>query len=153
MGLLNLSIRPVAQVSHSELRAVAFLRGDDDLNAGTEFDKIQHESIGKRLMHRMGLWIAFHPDTPGKFHRFKNGPDKYRECFAFIDLESMVRLYGFTCHPLRAKPRFELIVLTTHAIKKRNHTDTAELDRVIAWKNNMATKRALEAAYPEHGGR
>jgi len=98
----------------------------------------------------MGLWIGFKPDTKGKFHRFKGGDLKYRECFVFIDIAELVRLYGFTCHPTpRTNPSFELVVLTTFAIKKEHHTDTAELDRVVMWKNTMATGKALQDAYPD----
>jgi hypothetical protein len=152
MAILKLNIELVSLVSHSDSRTVAFLRGDPDLDAGIEFDKIQDGPIGKRLRHKMHLWISWHPDVKGKYHRFKSGAARHRDCFTFIDLATLVRLYGFTCHPSKVNPSFELVVLTTHAIKKENHTDTAELDRVIAWNNNMATKKALKAAYPEREG-
>jgi hypothetical protein len=150
VALLNLIITPVAGVVPTEKRSVAFLRGDTDLDAGPAFDEVDDGPLGKRLKHKMGLWIGFKPDTPGKFHRFKNDEVKYRECFVFIDLHEGVRLYGFTCHPLpRTNAQFELCVLVTHVFKRTDHTDKAELDRVLKWKNNTATQAAIRFAYPD----
>jgi hypothetical protein len=150
MSLLSLTVELVAGVGHTDKRGVAILRGDDDLNAGPQYDKIESSSLGKRLRHRMGLWISGVQDMRGKFHRFKAGDAKHRDCFAFIDLEEKVRLYGFTCHPLPiTNQRFELVVLTTHAFKKENETDKAELERVVMWRNHMATRQALREKFPD----
>ena len=150
MPIETLVVELVPGVNHSKSRAVAFLRGDSDLDAGIEFDKVASHPLGKRLRHRMYLWIAGKPDTRGKFHRFKQQTAKYRDCFVFKDLDAKVRLYGFTCHPLpHTNPKFELVVLTTHATKNQDLTDTAELDRVLAWQADHRTVMALDKSY--HG--
>jgi hypothetical protein len=148
MPILKLALELVPLVGHTERRVVAFLRGHTDLDAGSEFDKVADTPLGKRLRYKMDLWIAFKPDTKGKFHRFKNAATAYRECFVFIDIEEKMRLYGFTCHPDKADPSFELIVLTTHAIKKENETDLTELNRVLTWMKHPATMKAIQDAYP-----
>jgi hypothetical protein len=145
-----LTIELVPFVAHTDKRAVAILRGDAGLTAGPEYDAVADTPVGKRLKHKMGLWIAFHSDTEGKFHRFKNIDVKYKDCFVFIDLDAQMRLYGFTCHPTpQTGRRFELVVLTNHATKKENNTDTWELNRVLIWKNHTATKLALIRKYPD----
>lgn len=149
MSSIKLAVEMVADVTHSEKRAVAFLRGHPDLTAGPEFDNVNKTPLGKRLRHRMSLWIAFQPDTKGKFHRFKNEAQKYRDCFAFEDLEEKVRIYGFTCHPKTADRRFELVLLIRWVQKKTQHTDYAELDRMLIWKDHFATHAALRNAFPD----
>lgn len=120
------------------------------MDAGPEFDKVENYPLGKRLRHKMSLWISFVPDKPGKFHRFKSAEEKYRDCFVFIDLEEKARFYGYTCHPLpKTNQRFELVLLTTYAVKKENETDKAELGRVLMWKNHMATRQALLQRFPD----
>ncbi|MGA9647562.1 MAG: hypothetical protein WBQ76_16735 [Candidatus Korobacteraceae bacterium] len=137
-------------IYHTDRRAVAFLLGCDELNAGPEYDKSADDSLGKRWKYKMQLWINGHPDQKGKFHRFKSGEKKYDDCFAFVDVEAKARLYGFSCHPLpKTNERFELIVVTSHAFKKENETDKSELDRVLMWKNHMATKAALSETFPD----
>ena len=148
MSSIDLAVEMVAGVSHSERRAVAFLRGHPDLTAGPEFDGASTAPLGKRLKHRMGLWIAFQPDTNGKFHRFKSDAQRYRDCFVFIDLEEQVRIYGFTCHPKKTDQRFELVLLIRWVQKKRQNTDYGELDRVLIWKDHFATHIALRNAFP-----
>jgi hypothetical protein len=147
--LLVLTVDLVPHVPSTGKRAVAFLRGHSVLTAGLEYDGIANTPAGKRLRHKMGLWIAFKHDTPGKFHRFKNVDAKYKDCFVFIDLDAQLRFYGFSCHPMPENGAFELIVLTDYAGKKENLTDTTYLDRVLMWKNHMSTKAALRIKYPE----
>ena len=146
MSSINLAVEMVAGVAHSEKRAIAFLRGHPDLTAWPEFDRVSTTPLGKKLKHRMGLWIAFKTDTPGKFHRFKNEAQKYRDCFTFEDLDAQVRIYGFTCHPKKDQS-FELVLLIRWVQKKRQHTDYAELDRVLIWKDHFATHAALRNAF------
>lgn len=149
MPLLKLSIEFVAGVTHSEKRGVAFLRGDPALNAGPRFDAFKEGPVGKRIRHRMGLWIQFHPDTAGKFHGFKEYEAKYRDCFTFIDIEEKIRYYGFRCHPKPDEPRYDLVVLTSCVDKKEDAVNKAELDRCLMWKNSMATKQALIEKFPK----
>jgi len=150
MSPLVFTVELVPLVAHTDKRAVAILRGDAGLTAGTEYDEIADTPIGKRFKHKMGLWIMFHPDTEGKFHRFKNIDEKYKDCFVFIDLDAQLRLYGFSCHPTpQNQPRFELVVLTNSATKKENQTDRTDLNHVLMWKNHMATKLALIKKYPD----
>ncbi|HMC30519.1 MAG TPA: hypothetical protein VKL99_06755 [Candidatus Angelobacter sp.] len=151
MSSINLAVEMVAGVAHSEKRAVAFLRGHPDLTAGPEFDRESTTPLGKKLKHKMGLWIAFLPDTAGKFHRFKSDAQKYRDCFTFEDLDAQVRIYGFTCHP-KTDRRFELVLLISWVQKKTKHTDYAELDRVLIWKDNFLTHAALRAAFSNTKG-
>lgn len=149
MSAIALVVQMVEGVSHSEKRGVAFLRGRDELTAGPKFHRDSNNPLGKRMKHKMGLWIAFQPDMKGKFHRFKNEAQKYRDCFVFIDLEEQVRIYGFTCHPKKADPRFELVLLIRWVQKKEQHTNYAELDRVLMWKDHLATRAALLDAFSE----
>jgi len=144
MPLLQLSIDLAAGVANSEKRGVAFLSGVPELNARPTFNAVASESVGKRIRHRMGLWIQFHPDTPGKFHGFTKYETKYRSCFTFIDIEEKIRYYGFRCHPKPDNPRYELVVLTSCVDKKEDAVNKAALDRVLMWKNNMATQQALK---------
>jgi hypothetical protein len=141
MVLRQYTVEFVAGVAHSEKRGVAFLRGDPELNAGSTFDLTESKAVGKRIRHRIALWIQWKPDTNGKFHGF--GEPKYRECFTFIDIEEKIRYYGFRCHPKPDDPRYELIVLTSCVVKKEDAADKGELDRVLIWKNHMCTKQAL----------
>lgn len=149
MALLQLFVVFVPGVAHSEKRAVAFLRGDPELNAGPTFDATESKPLGKKIRHRMGLWIQFMPDTKGKFHGFKEYDSKYRDCFAFIDIMEKIRYYGFRCHPKPNDPRYELIVLTSCVDKKEDAANKAELDRVLMWKSSMATKLALADKFLE----
>jgi len=142
-----LSVEMVAGVAHSDKRAVAFLRGHANLTAWPEFDRESGTQLGKKLKHKMSLWIAFQPDTPGKFHRFKSDAQKYRDCFTFEDLDAQVRIYGFTCHPKTTDRRFELVLLISWVQKKTKHTDYAELDRVLIWKDHFLTHAALRNAF------
>ncbi len=144
MPLLQLSIDLAAGVTDSEKRGVAFLSGDSDLNAGPTFNASANDSSGKRIRHRMGLWIQFCQDTRGKFHGFTKFEAKYRSCFTFIDIEEKIRYYGFRCHPKPDDPRYELVVLTSCVDKKEDAVNKADLDRVLMWKNNMATQQALK---------
>ncbi|MGD0515027.1 MAG: hypothetical protein ABSA29_17135 [Terriglobales bacterium] len=150
MAPLTLIVELVPSVGHTDKRAVAILRGHGNLTAGPEYDAIAESSVGKRVKYKMGLWIAFVPDTAGKFHRFKNIDEKYKDCIVFIDLEAQLRLYGFTCHPTpNTAERFELVVLTEYDNKKENRTDVAVLNRILMWKDHMATKEALLRTYPD----
>jgi hypothetical protein len=149
MAPLVLIVELVPLVAHTDKRAVGFLRGHKDLTAATEYDNVTNTPLGKRLRHKMGLWIAFKPDTEGKFHRFKNEEPQYRDCIVFIDLEEQVRFYGFTCHPDSTNLRFELALLTDYAIKKTHLTDKTYLRRVVMWQNNMATKLAMKTKYSD----
>jgi hypothetical protein len=143
MAPLQLSIEFAPGIAHSEKRGVAFLRGDSELNAGPSYDASAEESSGKRMRHRMGLWVQFPQDRKGKFHGFKEYETKYRDCFTFIDIEQKTRYYGFRCHPKPDDPRYELVVLTSCVDKKEDAVNKAELDRVLMWKNSMATQQAL----------
>jgi hypothetical protein len=153
MTLLQLSVEFVSGVSHSEKRGVAFLRGDPDLNGGPTFDASEKVAVGKRIRHRMALWILFKPDTAGKFHGFKELEAKYRDCFTFIDIEEKIRYYGFRYHPKEDDPRYELIVLTSCVVKKEDALNKGDLDRVLMWKNNMATQQALAKKFPKKDSR
>lgn len=148
MAILTFTVFLTPEIDHTDKRGVAFLTGDGDHTAWPEYSLFESTPLGKRIRHKMKLWIAWQPDTKGKFHRYKNYEEKYRRCFAFIDLDAQIRLYGFTCHPDKSRPSFELVVLCIHAIKKENDTDMAELNRVIKWQNHMATHNALQKLYP-----
>ena len=153
MSLLQLSVDSATGVTRSEKRVVAFLRGDPALNAGPSFDASAKEPLGKRIRHRIGLWIQFHPDTPGKFHGFTKYEAKYRSCFTFIDIEEKIRYYGFRCHPKPEDRRYEMVVLTSCVDKKEDAVNKAELDRVLMWKNSMATQQALKEFLQKESGK
>ncbi len=142
-----LTVELVPLVAHTNKRAVAFLKGHKNLTASIAFEAVADGPVGKRLKHRMTLWIEFKPDTKGKFHRFKNMDEKYKDCFVFIDIDAQMRLYGFSCHPRPRMEGFELIVLTDYEQKKEDHTNLAALERVLKWKDDPATQDALLTLY------
>ncbi len=117
-----LTVELVPLVAHTNKRAVAFLKGHKNLTASIAFEAVADGPVGKRLKHRMTLWIEFKPDTKGKFHRFKNMDEKYKDCFVFIDIDAQMRLYGFS-------------------------TNLAALERVLKWKDDPATQDALLTLY------
>jgi hypothetical protein len=149
MALLELSVKYAVGVARSDKRGVAFLEGELTLNGAAEFKYSAKMPLGKRIRHRMGLWIQMVPDAKGKYHGFRER--KYRDCFTFIDIEEKIRYYGFRCHPKQDNPRYELIVLTSCVQKKEDAVDKAELDRVLMWKNSMATAGALKNILEDDG--
>lgn len=151
MPPLEITVEMVDGIFPSKDRAVAFLCGHEELTAVSEFKKVSNIQLGKKLRHKMTLWIAEVPDKAGKFHRFKNEDRTYRECFTFEDLDAQVRIYGFTCHP-KIDRSFELVLLVRWVQKKTHHTDYAELNRVLYWKDQIVTQAALRYVFQDTKG-
>ena len=85
----------------------------------------------------------------GQIPRVQEYEAKYRDCFTFIDIEEKIRYYGFRCHPKPEDPRYDLVVLTSCVDKKEDAVNKAELDRVLMWRNNIATQKALMEKLPK----
>jgi hypothetical protein len=89
------------------------------------------------------------------FHGWPDEP-KYKECFVFKWDEEKVgqRLYGFLCNPTpKSDPGFRTCVLVLHATKHEHETDSANLDRVNRWREDLRTDLAIKSIYPEYGGK
>lgn len=148
----SLTFRLVPGVTPSTGRAIGFLEGDAQLDAGETFDSLS-EKARQTLMSRMDWWVAGN-DLPSEwFHGFPNSR-YYKDCFTFKWKEKRVgnRLYAFLCHPRTKSDRsFQLCALCIHAIKTEFETEQSELDRVNQWHHNGGTREAITTHYPEYG--
>jgi|ERR1022692_421790 hypothetical protein len=130
------------------LRAVGFLEGHGELNAGPVFDGLNIEAE-RALKARMNYWLSGNNSPSKWFHGFPNDKD-HKNCFVFKYQER--RFYGFLCHPMpKTKPRLQLCVLCIHATKNEWETDKAELDRVKEWLIGMASIGTIQYLYLEYG--
>lgn len=132
-------------------RAIGFLEGDPQLDAGVVFDELE-ERLARTVRSRMDHWIAGNHKPAWWFHGFPNNP-VYDQCFVFKWTHNRDghRLYGFLCNPQpETNPRFRLCVLSIHATKNEDETDQAELDRVNQWRTNLRSREAIGCIYPEY---
>lgn len=128
-------------------RAVGFLEGYGDLDAGLAYDGFP-ESLQVEMRARMEHWVAGNDGPKQWFHGFPAWP-KYKECFVFKSSEH--RLYGFQCNPRpKSNPRFRLCVLCIHVTKHQRHTDETILKRVEEWRNHSGARDAIGNIYKEH---
>ena len=142
-----LSLRLIPDLSSPDRRAVGFLEGHPELDAGGEFDGLRSKDKDSLRSH-MDRWCDGHLGPKKWFHNFDKS--QYRECMVFKLNDR--RFYGFKCHPLPISDNaFLLCVLTIHAYKREWETDDAELDRVNQWRTNRGATSAIAQVYPEHG--
>jgi hypothetical protein len=147
MQPILLSFRLIDDLSSPERRAVGFLEGHPELNAGREFEALRSKDQD-RVRSGMDRWCDGQPGPKKWFHGW-NEPE-YRECMVFKLNEH--RFYGFKCHPLpNSNPAFLLCVLNIHVYKRETETDDAELDRVNQWRTNVGAQSAIARVYPEYG--
>jgi hypothetical protein len=150
MPIRPLTFRIVPRLRVSSGRAVGFLEGDEQLDAGPRFDELEQKQEWL-VRSRMELWVDGHNGPDEYFHGYPNNP-RYDRCFAFKWKEKRVgqRFYGFLCNPQPITNRgFRLCVLTIYAPKTEFETDSAELDRVNQWRANWRSKEAIRILYPE----
>jgi hypothetical protein len=140
-----LTFRLASGLQFTAKRALGFLEGHLELDAGIVFDALTRTE--KRSFNaRLDYWLSggVHDKY---FHGFPNSP-KYGKCFVFK--YQKYRFYGFICNPKPiSDPGFQLCVLILYALKKEWETDTAELDRVNQWRANDATREAIAKIFPE----
>jgi hypothetical protein len=135
----------------SERRGIVLLsaEGLSDLNARPVFEALG-DKHKRALLDRFDLWIEGKEHNNKYFHGW-NDPT-YRNCFVFKWKEKRQhhRLYGFLCHPQpNLRPRFELCVLVSHAIKASWETDPSELDGANGLRINPLVIGALVLAFPD----
>lgn len=144
---IRLSFRLIPNLASPERRAVGFLEGHSQLNAGQVFDNLRAKDRD-RLMSYMDRWCNGMLGPKTYFHNFEN--ESYRECMVFKLNDN--RFYGFKCNPLpESRSAFLLCVLNIHAYKREHETDKAELDRVNDWHASPPARIAITKAYPEYG--
>lgn len=151
MGQKRLTFRLVPGVNPSSGRAVGFLEGDDQLDAGQVFDGLDEKAL-RRIGSIMDWWIAGHDSPDEWFHGWPNDP-YYKNCFTFRWKEKRAgnRLYGFLCHPRPISDRsFQLCALCIHAVKTEFETEQVELDRVNTWHRASGTRGAIATKFPEY---
>jgi hypothetical protein len=149
MPTRTLTFRLVPGLQVARGRAVGFLEGHVDLDAGSAFDEFE-EGNERAMRANMEHWVAGNNQPTTKFHGFPNDP-VHKHCFAFKHHGH--RLYGFLCHPRpKADPRFQLCALCIYATKHRRSTDEHELDRVEAWLTIQGSVEAIKQHYPEYRG-
>jgi hypothetical protein len=145
MAPVIFTFRLVPGIRISSGRAVGFLEGHPDLNAGSS-----HAAFRQKVRDEMNVniqrWTDGHDLPKTRFHGFTSGRD-YRECFVFKHKEH--RLYGFLCNPRKEVPGFRLCVLTTYVTKNEWETDESVLKEVEVWRTRLVTQEALQRFYPE----
>lgn len=141
------TFRLIAGLSSPSSRAVGFLKGDQQLNAGDLFEQLRRKDMDT-LRQRMDRWCDGLPGPNRYFHGWNQ--KEYRLCMVFKLNDN--RFYGFKCHPLPVSdPSFLLCVLSIHAYKRERETETAELDRVNQWRTSLAAQHAIAQVYTEYG--
>lgn len=138
----------------SPRRAVAYLEceGDDEIDAGAILGTLDHGGNTKRrqlLLARFEYWIG-HNRCDKYFHGWPNEPG-HKNCIVFRWNEGreMQRLYGFTCHPRKTDPSFQLCVLVSHRQKNERLTDPKEKSRAERLRIDRAVVAALEMFYSD----
>jgi hypothetical protein len=141
--LLTFRLLTGCRLSH--MRAIGFLEGHKELDAGVAFDGFEGSSDGRYFRASMDQWLDGANGPKTRFHNFKSDIE-FRECFVFKCDEH--RLYGFLCHPMDTNSRFQLCALCIYAVKHERESDRAELKRVEEWRNNMGAQTAIAKVYP-----
>jgi hypothetical protein len=149
MSTRTLALRLVPGLQVARGRAVGFLEGHPELDAGSAFDEFE-KGDERAMRANMEHWVAGNNQPTTKFHGFPNDLD-HKHCFVFKHHEH--RLYGFLCHPRpKADPRFQLCALCIYAAKHRLSTDDHELRRVEEWMTIEGAVGAIRGLYPEYRG-
>jgi hypothetical protein len=141
----------IGGLKRSELRGIVFLvrEGDRGLDAASVFATLALNSM-RAVATRFDFWIDLGRND-NYFHGWPSMPD-YKKCFVFKwkDKRGNHRLYGFLCNPQpKTRPRFQLCVLVSHAIKNEWKTDPKELDGANALTLNFEVMTAIRAAFQD----
>jgi hypothetical protein len=140
----------VPEVRYTSHRAIGFLTGDPELDAGAAFMELG-ENQRRYVLSSMGEWIDGRNRPEKRFHAFPNDHE-YKMCFAFRLKEKRLchRFYGYICNPLPIlNPSFQLCVLCIHARKTTWDTDRTILARVKTWYLSNAARQAIYLVYPD----
>jgi len=141
---------PVPELKPSERRGIVFLNdGLGTLDALGAFNVLKVK-YRRELLDRFDYWIGGGVQDR-YFHGWPNVPE-YKDCFVFKWKENRNchRLYGFLYHPQkRTRPRFQLCVLISHAVKKEWETDPQELIGAKQLRNELEVIRAIRERFPD----
>ena len=149
-GQLKPVIHVIEGLRPSDLRGVVFLTCDTEkASAKVAFDSLKLKQK-RTMLDRFDYWIS-----GGKqdkyFHGWPNDP-KFKECFVFklYYTQQWHRFYGFLCHPQPAsRPRFQVCVLCSHAIKAVWETDPNELQGADALRVDPRIGAAIAMIFPD----
>jgi hypothetical protein len=144
----TLTFRLVTGSRISTRRAIGFLEGHTELDAGISFDDLK-DNAKYTVRSRFDLWLD-EGICDKYFHGFKNDSDlRFRDCFVFKWKKH--RWYGFLCNPRpKSNPAYLLCVLAIHAMKNEHDTDREELKRVWQWQGHLGGHMAIASEYPEY---
>ena len=145
------AVIPILGLKPSDRRGIIFLihKGDANLDAAKRFEALEKKQK-RTLLDRFDLWIEGKA-RDNYFHGWPN-LQAYKQCFVFKwrDRHGNHRLYGFLCHPQpNTRPRFQLCVLTSHAIKTQWETQPTELDNANTLRVSLEVMLAIRAFFPE----
>jgi hypothetical protein len=130
---------------HFRTRGIGFLEGEDELDAGREFDGLEEkeqQNVRNRIDHWLGRGVF------KKYHHGFDAPD-HRNCYVF-KFQS-IRFYGFLCHPRPTSDRgFQLCVLTSCVGKHQWNTEPVLLNRAVRMLAEVRSKVAISTTYPEY---
>ena len=146
----TIKFRLVPEVRYNERRAVGFLEGHGELNAGAVFESLDTQQRNF-LRVSIDLWVDGANGPATRFHGFPNDKD-YWMCFTFKAKESRQhhRFYGYLDNPQPVlNRRFQVCVLCVHAMKSEHETDRSELERVRVWYASGGGKQAVQTVFPD----
>jgi hypothetical protein len=139
-------------------RDIVFLECPEDprVNAKIVFDKLDTKHK-QEMLNKFDLWQRAELHVTRYFHGFDE--IGFKECFVFKRKHAGTyhRFYGFLTHPCpSSRPRYQVCVLVSHAIKNRENTDPSELNFVNVVRVTPELISALKREFPEErriGGR
>lgn len=150
MGGAQFSIVLIDGLAPSIYRGVVFLTQDDEsLNAANVFDCLE-DKPRREVLTRFDYWIS-----GGKNDRWFHGwpnEKKHSNCFTFKwkCRRVMSRFYGFLCHPQpNTKPRYQVCVLHSHALKHDWNTDPSYLKLAETLKVDLNVVEAIKTCFPD----
>jgi hypothetical protein len=127
----SLTFSLVPLLPPSSRRAIGFLEDENDpsFDAKATFEGLSEKS-DRLVRSRFSYWLEAGPPNDQWFHGW-SGP-KYKNCYVFKWDEHRIhhRMYGFLCHPVVVRPRFQVCALIFHDAKTEWETDYAMLDRI-----------------------
>ena len=130
-------------------RAVAFLIKKGGPNpAKREFNSLKINAQ-RMLRARFDWWVEnVNQFNNNWFHGWSHSEHsgRYKECFVFKIKEARLdhRFYGFLINPKSSDPRYQVCILTNHAIKKKWETDTIDLEQVIALNSDPKIRKIIK---------
>ncbi|HEX9120809.1 MAG TPA: hypothetical protein VF840_09745 [Terriglobales bacterium] len=142
-----LTFRLVPEMQPSTARAVGFLEGHNDLDAGAVFEGLSARDR-KHFLFSVNLWVNTGRGPHERMHGFEK---PYNDYWAFKNVPRGQRFYGYLMNP---KPiwdeRLRICVLTSYEQKKKDEMDYGILDnRVRPWKDSPNAATAVAYVFPD----